>query len=433
MALMREGYYSHAGYAGALTIFLAASSLVYAKSSGLLPLITEDHIFSMVGVMFLVMLVSEWFFQRRYRRKSGIAFVPKALHAKNSYILRSAILRFSVLFIPFLLFYAIVQNHYYFTNAYVFRPTRHFFDILLYIFAIGGVPYIFLTLKFNGDKRHEIGDYAMITLAAIRSLSRHAAAKILQKPWPTYRLHRNRRVKKVLLLYLVNFFFLTLMVRFVVQEFHGFEKASHTLFSERFGALGWYQQYKTLFLLLFHLLFTIDVSIAIVGYSFASRWLFNRTRSVDATLSGWMAALVCYPPFNTITTQFFGYTGLPTHNLFSDERILALILTIVILLYMLYVWATVALGFKFSNLTNRGIVDRGPYALVRHPAYVAKNSAWWMDNTFVLTNIWATIALAIWNVIYILRAVTEERHLLHDRDYKRYCENVRYRFIPKII
>ena len=146
-----------------------------------------------------------------------------------------------------------------------------------------------------------------------------------------------------------------------------------------------------------------------------------------------MVALICYPPFNSITTQFFGYNGLPTHNLFTDERILALILTIVITLYFLYVWATVALGFKFSNLTNRGIVDKGPYAFVRHPAYIAKNSAWWMDNTFVLTNIWATIALTIWNIIYILRALTEERHLLKDKEYQNYTKKIRYKFIPRII
>ncbi len=41
-------------------------------------------------------------------------------------------------------------------------------------------------------------------------------------------------------------------------------------------------------------------------------------------------------------------------------------------------WASIALGFKASNLTNRGIVTHGPYAFVRHPAYAAKNLAWWL-------------------------------------------------------
>ena len=40
-----------------------------------------------------------------------------------------------------------------------------------------------------------------------------------------------------------------------------------------------------------------------------------------------------------------------------------------------YALASIALNFKSSNLTNRGIVARGPYAIVRHPAYITKNLA----------------------------------------------------------
>jgi len=84
-------------------------------------------------------------------------------------------------------------------------------------------------------------------------------------------------------------------------------------------------------------------------------------------------------------------------------------------------------------LTNRGVVDIGPYKYVRHPAYVSKNFSWWLDNTFVLTNIWASIALAMWNVIYVLRTMTEERHLKMDKEYRAYIKKVKYRFIPKVI
>ena len=40
--------------------------------------------------------------------------------------------------------------------------------------------------------------------------------------------------------------------------------------------------------------------------------------------------------------------------------------------------------------------------------------------------------LAGWNMIYFLRAMTEERHLRADPDYRAYCEHVPYRFIPGI-
>ena len=42
-----------------------------------------------------------------------------------------------------------------------------------------------------------------------------------------------------------------------------------------------------------------------------------------------------------------------------------------------YAWATVAFGFRFSNLTHRGILTHGPYAWTKHPAYLSKNLFWW--------------------------------------------------------
>ncbi len=50
----------------------------------------------------------------------------------------------------------------------------------------------------------------------------------------------------------------------------------------------------------------------------------------------------------------------------------------------IFSWASIALGFKASNLTNRGIVTHGPYAFVRHPGYAAKNFAWWLGALPVL-------------------------------------------------
>ena len=36
-----------------------------------------------------------------------------------------------------------------------------------------------------------------------------------------------------------------------------------------------------------------------------------------------------------------------------------------------------AFGFRFSNLTHRGILTHGPYAWTKHPAYLSKNLFWW--------------------------------------------------------
>ncbi|MCK5472226.1 DUF1295 domain-containing protein, partial [Candidatus Gracilibacteria bacterium] len=81
---------------------------------------------------------------------------------------------------------------------------------------------------------------------------------------------------------------------------------------------------------------------------------------------------------------------------------------------------------------NRGIVSRGPYRFVRHPAYLAKNLAWWFEFLPFL-NPALFLSLLAWNAIYILRAFTEERHLRADPDYRKYQKKVRWKFIPRVI
>lgn len=423
----KSSYISYAGYIGAFFLSIGAFWFASYHSSGQVRSTDYPMLYALVGFAFMMMTVWELILRYRFLTKEGIAFFSPASDS-NIKILKSTLYRFSVLFIPFLIAWLLVQNHYYFTQSNFFKPTRVFFDYLLYIFLLAGIPYIFITRKYLHHTRFEFNDYGILSMIAVRALFR----KFIKKH--DTKLYQNRRIKKILRLYLVNFFFLTLMARFFVSEFQGFSQAYHTIWGNSFGTLSWYLQYKTFFLLFFHLLFIIDVGIATIGYSFASRWLDNRTRSVDWTWSGWIVALLCYPPLNTaFTSQFISYQGLPTHQLITNEYALAVVLAIVLSLYVLYVWATIALGFKFSNLTHRGIVSSGPYRFVRHPAYAAKNMAWWVDNTFVLTNIWATVGMILWNVIYILRALTEERHLSHFGDYQHYIEKVKYKFVPKII
>ena len=42
------------------------------------------------------------------------------------------------------------------------------------------------------------------------------------------------------------------------------------------------------------------------------------------------------------------------------------------------------------------------------------------------------LGLFAWILIFYLRAITEERHLLKDSEYQKYTEEVKYRFIPNL-
>ena len=93
----------------------------------------------------------------------------------------------------------------------------------------------------------------------------------------------------------------------------------------------------------------------------------------------------------------------------------------------LFALATVSFGYRFSNLTHRGIVTHGLYRLTKHPAYVTKClSFWMMAIPFIPAQGWdeaarQSLALAGISLIYWLRARTEERHLSRDPVYVEYA------------
>jgi len=192
----------------------------------------------------------------------------------------------------------------------------------------------------------------------------------------------------------------------------------------------------------FQAILLVDTFLFTIGYIIETPALRNRIRSVDPTFLGWVVCLACYPPFNGITGTYFEWQSNDFPQFQTDW--IHFVANISLLVMMgIYSWASVALGFKASNLTHRGIVARGPYRVVRHPAYAAKNLAWWIGGLPTLYVLWsmhntkglvyALASLTGWSVIYFFRAITEERHLLMaDNGYAEYMAKVPRRFIPKV-
>ena len=192
----------------------------------------------------------------------------------------------------------------------------------------------------------------------------------------------------------------------------------------------------------FQLILFIDTLLFTLGYLIELPVLGNRIRSVDPTFFGWFICLACYPPFNDMTMRFLAWQSSDFPYIESDLVHLSVNVTLLTALAV-FSWASIALGFKASNLTNRGIVMRGPYAYVRHPAYAAKNFAWWLGAlpmfiALTASSNWKGLAYSViavfgWTVIYALRALTEERHLLMGNNgYAQYMSRVRWRFVPGV-
>lgn len=224
-----------------------------------------------------------------------------------------------------------------------------------------------------------------------------------------------------LLGWLVKAFFLPLMFCFLTGYIANLW--AFTLTDEGFG-------YR-LFILSYQSLYFIDVAVGTLGYCMTLRLLGTHIRSAQPTVAGWVVALMCYPPFwPAISQAYLKYNpDWEWEAWLAGAPVLFAIWAVMILACLVvYVWATMAFGLRFSNLTHRGVITNGPYRYTKHPAYIAKNLSWWLvaipfipeDGSF-LTALSCCLMLLGVNTVYFLRAKTEERHLMEDPEYRAYA------------
>lgn len=187
--------------------------------------------------------------------------------------------------------------------------------------------------------------------------------------------------------------------------------------------------FQSVFARLIDLFYFVDVGIAAIAYALTLRLIDTHTRSVEPTVGGWVICLICYPPIVDVQAPYIQYELDKVYwgAVFAPwPWLYALWGSAILALVFVYAWATVAFGLRFSNLTHRGIITSGPYRWARHPAYLSKNLSWWLISVpFVATAGWGMAALSCAmlgavNIIYYMRAKTEERHLGADPVYRQY-------------
>jgi protein-S-isoprenylcysteine O-methyltransferase Ste14 len=99
----------------------------------------------------------------------------------------------------------------------------------------------------------------------------------------------------------------------------------------------------------------------------------------------------------------------------------------------LSVFAVLSLGRSFGIVpANRGIKTRGLYALVRHPIYACYLC---FDMSFVVMNFsWHNSSILCVSCLTVyLRAWYEEKFLRQDASYRKYAQETRYMFFPRIV
>jgi protein-S-isoprenylcysteine O-methyltransferase Ste14 len=278
-----------------------------------------------------------------------------------------------------------------------------------------------------------------------RPVSRARHALLAQQKWRLpLKAALSPAAKQAGLALLLKFFFAPLMINWCLNHVADMTNSvMQVIGGMNQGVTGRNLFDSSLFWACFQLILFVDTLLFTLGYIIELPALGNRIRSVDPTFFGWFICLACYPPFNDFTGRFLEWQSSDFPHF--DNTAIHYIANVTLLLSLgIYSWASVALGFKASNLTNRGIVSHGPYAWVRHPAYIAKNFAWWIGAIPTLYVAFSSgdarvagyslLALCGWTTIYALRAITEERHLLLlDNGYAQYMQRVKWRFIPRLL
>jgi len=262
-------------------------------------------------------------------------------------------------------------------------------------------------------------------------------------------LQKRRKIKAhektAVLAWIVKAFFAPLMIFWLTEHIFN-------LLNNIYNSYTWIELLSTNFLLFFNshffwLAFTtilfFDVLLFTLGYLIEMPLLKNKIKSVEPTMTWWVVALICYPPFNSGTSDIIWWYSSEFPQFGNPSIHLTMNIAILILMWI-YSRASISLWFKASNLTNRWIVRKWPYKIIRHPAYICKNLSWWIGwlpiiiislinikESYIIL-ILSIASLSAWTLIYYLRAITEERHLSLDPDYIKYKKEVPYKFIPKI-
>ncbi len=361
---------------------------------------------------------------------------------------------------------AFVKNLFFFPPADggggYYQPWFNIMGVVLHLYLVLGLPYVLLTRALQHDPRADRKQAAFTVIKAARYVAarlrlvsapppkvragkkdkRRRAAELALRLRPAWPFDKYDRTAMVGLL--VKFFFVPLMTVFFCDQFFHLVKNYEFLLDAVPQRVPMRITTREMYDVCLSVIFSVDVGLAWAGYVASSRWIKNGMFSVEPTVLGWLVALLCYPPINRNFGLYFSTPG--EHEFLSMDSKGAIIVfaSFSIASFTLYTASTVCFGLRFSNLTHRGIITTGPYAIVRHPAYASKNFSWWCvmlpyaiydaQKTHAYgTLLGHVVGLVALSSMYYWRAITEERHLRRDPEYRDYMKKVPWRFVPGLV
>lgn len=395
-------------------------------------------------VVALVMLVIELAIRFRVDRGRVLSIAPDVRAGRYADFIRTSIAVYlgdlTVLAL-FMQAYRAFGEYGFGRNQPYYQPWFAIMDFVWRAYLFGGLPYVLLTRALQHDPKADRKQPAFLLWKAMLHVRARLTRLAGRKPEAVEPFDRYDRT--AILGTLVKAFYVPLMTVFFADQFGSLVKNYAFVTDRLFGEVRKPIPIRDAYNVAESVIFAVDVGLAWAGYTLSSRWIKNTMWSVEPTLVGWTVALLCYPPFNRTFGLYFSTPGESAFFAITYRPIVLLFASFSIASFAVYSAATVFFGLRFSNLTHRGIITTGPYAHVRHPAYAAKNFSWWCvmlpyivwegvskGSPGVLVQLVGLVALS---GLYYLRALTEERHLSKDPEYRAYMEKVPWRFIPGLV
>jgi len=344
-------------------------------------------------------------------------------------LLRRAFARYLV-WLPIFYFAAHAYRMTPYYDSESIQPALFYFDVLLKLYLVGGLPYFLFTLAIKSSRVEDFYDPAvriihMIKQTLYRVFLRKGRLSLI-------RVFKKRYNRKVLLNLVMRAYFIPIMV----SQVYVMLNQSVQFAANRFNDFS----FITVLLWLTAILWLCDVINASVAYGIESRWLENRTRSIDLSITGWAVCLFCYYPLNNITSSMFPFAYTVVTNdlnslLVPELGFFYAVKILEISLLALHVYIDLSLGTSVANISLKKLQTTGPYGVVRHPGTTTK-LAFWVLISACYSAFWSwpiILGQLAWSALYIGRAITEERHLRQHEEYREYMKKVRYRFIPGLL
>lgn len=288
----------------------------------------------------------------------------------------------------------------------------HYFEIGSYLAVLLAFFYFITSERVIGGRKdiyYYVGRYTIIML--------------------TLRVWIRPALRSAVRMWIVKLFFLPIMLGSLHYSI---------VFMSKNPVSGAFDNFYIFFDVAWELILALDVTLAVVGYVASLKLLNTQVVSTDPTWRGWVATLICYTPFSGVLYgSYLTYEeGLRWGNILSGNFTLYVAYgSLLLLLHTLYLVASLNFGIRYSNLSHRGILTDGLFALTKHPAYLFKNVVWWLIALPFITNGTAGSAIAncfllfCVNAVYWWRGRTEEMHLSRDPEYVRYALSMNDRSI----